>query len=89
MTFLSITARLSIERVFIAFGHSAASALIFGGVDPASVAKYLGHTSPQTTEKVYAHALEESRSRNSSIIGDFMFSNKPAPRREDKKEDVG
>lgn len=69
--------------------HSAASALIFGGVDPASVAKYLGHTSPQTTEKVYAHALEESRARNSSIIGDFMFRNKPAPRREDKKEDVG
>ncbi len=69
--------------------HSAASALIFGGVDPASVAKYLGHTSPQTTEKVYAHALEESRARNSSIIGEFMFKNKPAPRREDKKEDVG
>lgn len=69
--------------------HSAASALIFGGVDPASVAKYLGHTSPQTTEKVYAHALEESRSRNSNIIGDFMFRHKPAPRKEDKKEDVG
>lgn len=69
--------------------HSAASALIFGGVDPASVAKYLGHTSPQTTEKVYAHALEESRSRNSNIIGDFMFKHKPAPRKEDKKEDVG
>lgn len=69
--------------------HSAASALIFGGVDPASVAKYLGHTSPQTTEKVYAHALEESRSRNSNIIGDFMFKHKPDPRKDDKKEDVG
>lgn len=69
--------------------HSTASALIFGGVDPASVAKYLGHTSPQTTEKVYAHALEESRSRNSNIIGDFMFKHKPVSDGTDKKEDVG
>lgn len=68
--------------------HSAASALIFGGVDPASVAKYLGNASPQTTEKVYAHALEESRARNSNIISEFMFKNKPAPRKQDK-EDVG
>lgn len=64
-----------------ALRHSAASALIFGGVDPASVAKYLGHTSPQTTEKVYAHALEESRNRNAEVIGSFMFgrrkNNKP------------
>lgn len=60
-----------------ALRHSAASALIFGGVDPASVAKYLGHTSPQTTEKVYAHALEESRNRNADIIGSFMFRNSP------------
>lgn len=43
----------------------------------------------RNTEKVYAHALEESRSRNSNIIGDFMFKHKPAPRKEDKKEDVG
>ena len=71
-----------------ALRHSAASALIFGGADPASVAKYLGHTSPQTTEKVYAHALEESRSRNANIIGDFMFKNKPAPPKHDN-EDVG
>ncbi len=86
--FLSIIARLFLKRVFIVFGHSAASALIFGGADPASVAKYLGHTSPQTTEKVYAHALEESRSRSSAIISSFMFKNKPAPQRQDK-EDVG
>lgn len=59
-----------------ALRHSAASALIFGGVDPASVAKYLGHTSPQTTEKVYAHALEESRNRNAEVIGSFMFGRK-------------
>lgn len=71
-----------------ALRHSAASALIFGGADPASVAKYLGHTSPQTTEKVYAHALEESRSRSSAIISSFMFKNKPAPQKQDK-EDVG
>lgn len=61
-----------------ALRHSAASVLIFGGVDPASVAKYLGHTSLQTTEKVYAHALEESRSRNAEIIGSVMFGSRSA-----------
>ena len=58
-------------------------------VSPEELTKlYLSMTTEQR-EKVYAHALEESRSRNSSIIGDFMFRNKPAPCREDKKEDVG
>ncbi len=70
-----------------ALRHSAASALIYGGVDPASIAKYLGHTSPQTTEKVYAHALEESRNRNAEIIGSFMFGGKSD--KEAKKEQIG
>lgn len=70
-----------------ALRHSAASALIFGGMDPASIAKYLGHTSPQTTEKVYAHALEESRNRNAEIIGSFMFGGKSD--KTAKKEQIG
>ncbi|MDE6746508.1 MAG: hypothetical protein K2J72_07700, partial [Oscillospiraceae bacterium] len=44
LTFLSITARLSIERVFIAFGHMHASLLINAGVDVATVSADLGHT---------------------------------------------
>lgn len=51
-----------------AFRHSAASALIFSGVDTVSVAGTLGHASPTTTEKIYAHFFEAAEKRNGEIL---------------------
>lgn len=68
MTFLSITARLSIERVFIAFGHAHASILINAGVDVATVSADLGHSTPTTTLGKYTHEFQEARARTSNII---------------------
>ena len=61
MTFLSITARLSIERVFMAFGHMHASLLINAGVDVATVSADLGHTNSSTTVIIsYGHTNQSS-----------------------------
>lgn len=50
------------------FRHSAASALIFNGIDPVSVAGTLGHASPTTTTKIYSHFFEAAEERNGEII---------------------
>lgn len=64
------------------FRHSAASTLIFAGVDVVSVAGYLGHSSPVTTQSIYSHALQEAQSRNAAAIGAVMFK-KIEPHSED------
>lgn len=77
MTFLSITARLSIERVFIAFGHAHASILIQSGVDVATVSADLGHTNSGTTLGIYTHEFQEAQARTSNIIANALdFSKK-------------
>lgn len=58
------------------FRHSAASTLIFAGVDVVSVAGYLGHSSPATTQNIYSHALQEAQNRNAEAIGSVMFHKK-------------
>ena len=58
------------------FRHSAASTLIYAGVDVVSVAGYLGHATPTTTQNIYSHVLQESQNRNAEIIGAAMFSKK-------------
>lgn len=50
------------------FRHSAASALIFNGADTVSVAGTLGHASPTTTEKIYAHFFEAAEKKNEEIL---------------------
>lgn len=57
-----------------AFRHTAASFLIFNGVDTVSVSGYLGHASPTTTETIYAHILADARSRNAEVIGAVLDS---------------
>lgn len=62
------------------FRHSAASTLIYAGVDVVSVAGYLGHATPTTTQNIYSHVLQEAQNRNAEIIGSTMFSKKkPLP----------
>lgn len=56
-----------------AFRHSAASILITNGVDVVTVAAMLGHADPGTTERVYAHALEESRTRAAECLADAIY----------------
>ena len=80
MTFLSITARLSIERVFIAFGHLHASLLINAGVDVATVSADLGHSTPTTTLGKYTHEFQEAQARTSNIIENTLcFAEKKQP----------
>ena len=67
--------------------HSAASTLIFSGLDVVSVAGYLGHTSPTTTEKIYSHALQEAQNRASAAMGVMMFQRKTPPSDTDDSED--
>ncbi|MBR3556842.1 MAG: hypothetical protein IKN89_13110 [Oscillospiraceae bacterium] len=40
--------------------HSAASALIFGGLDVTSTAKKLRHSRTSTTMDVYAHLIQDA-----------------------------
>lgn len=58
------------------FRHSAASTLIYAGVDVVSVAGYLGHATPTTTQNIYSHILQEAQNRNAAIIGSAMFQKK-------------
>ena len=51
-----------------AFRHSMASVLIFNKADIVSVAHRLGHSSPTTTEKIYAHLIDEAEDRNLEIV---------------------
>lgn len=67
--------------------HSAASTLIFSGLDVVSVAVYLGHTSPTTTEKIYSHALQEAQNRASEAMGIVMFQRKMPPSDNDDSKD--
>lgn len=71
------------------FRHSAASTLIYAGVDVVSVAGYLGHATPTTTQNIYSHILQEAQTRNADIIGSAMFAKKPLSNDEDGSgEDV-
>ena len=51
-----------------AFRHSMASVLIYNKVDVVSVANRLGHASPTTTERIYAHLIDEAEDRNLAVI---------------------
>ena len=63
-----ITARLFIERVFIAFGHLHASLLINAGVDVVAVSGDMGHSCVGTTSNIYCHMFQEARAKNSEVI---------------------
>lgn len=50
-----------------AFRHTSASTMIANNVDIVSVAGELGHASPVTTTKIYAHQIAEAKARASNV----------------------
>ncbi len=70
---MSITARLSIECVFIAFGHTLASVLCLNGVDMTTISKWLGHKNVTTTMNIYEHILENGREQVVNCVSDVIF----------------
>lgn len=59
-----------------AFRHSAASLLYFAGMDIISISGYLGHSSPSTTQNLYAHVMAEAQSRIAAAMGDIIVTSK-------------
>lgn len=55
------------------FRHTAASILLSEGVDVLTVAKMLGHAKPTTTLQVYAHEIEEARTRTADCISETIL----------------
>jgi integrase len=52
--------------------HTHASALIRGAVDITNVAARLGHTSPQTTLRTYAHVFETADHTVSAVVENIL-----------------
>ena len=48
--------------------HTHASLLLFAGVSIASVARRLGHTSMNTTQKTYLHIIQELENRDGDLV---------------------
>lgn len=61
--------RLNIPVITIhGLRHTHASLLLFGGVSIASVAKRLGHSSMNTTEKTYLHIIQELENKDVDLV---------------------
>lgn len=56
-----------------AFRHTAASMLLYAGMDVVSVASRLGHAQVSTTTDVYAHVLAEADVKSADILSDIYF----------------
>lgn len=56
-----------------ALRHSAASLLIGNNVDIVTVSKQLGHKDVTTTENIYAHLLEQNRTKAPETIADVVL----------------
>lgn len=56
-----------------AFRHTAASMLLYAGMDVVSVASRLGHSQVSTTTDVYAHVLAEADVKSADILSDIYF----------------
>lgn len=48
--------------------HTHASLLLYGGVSAASVSKRLGHSSINTTEKIYLHVIKELENQDTDLV---------------------
>lgn len=48
--------------------HTHASLLLFAGVSIASVAKRLGHSSMNTTERTYLHIIQELENKDIDLV---------------------
>lgn len=58
------------------FRHTAASVLIANGIDVVTVAKMLGHSQVSTTDNIYAHIIEEERTKASECLADVILRRK-------------
>lgn len=56
--------------------HTQASVLINQNVDIVTISKRLGHSNPTTTQKIYAHMIENSDESASEVVSDFFYDNK-------------
>lgn len=61
-----------------AFRHTAASIMISSGIDVVTVSKMLGHSTPATTENIYAHGIEEARQNAAGCISGAILGKKQA-----------
>ena len=71
---LSNTLRKTAEKLNIyctphILRHSYASLLIQGGVDPKTVQKLLGHSTPRTVMEIYAHSSDEAKRKAINVLG--------------------
>ena len=57
------------------FRHTAATLLLYSGVDIATVAKRLGHSQVSTTLDVYSHVLEKADRESADILGAIITGN--------------
>ncbi len=58
------------------FRHTAATLLLYNGVDVATVAKRLGHSQVSTTLDVYSHVLEKADRESADILGSVIHAEK-------------
>lgn len=61
-----------------ALRHTVASVMIENGIDVVTVAGQLGHADASTTERIYAHELELSRTKASDCIAGVLLRKKQA-----------
>jgi integrase len=66
---IATKARLSSTRLHD-LRHTAATTMLLAGVDVATTAGVLGHSTPTTTLGVYAHVLSESKRKATDRLGD-------------------
>lgn len=60
------------------FRHTAASIMISSGVDVVTVSQMLGHATPITTERIYAHGIEEAKQNAAGCIAGAILGRKQA-----------
>ena len=74
-----------------AFRHTAASVLYFAGMDIVSISNHLGHASPSTTQNIYSHMIQESKSRAADAMGQLILKSteKPSEDKPQKKHTAG
>ena len=74
-----------------AFRHTAASVLYFAGMDIVSISNHLGHASPSTTQNIYSHMIQESKSRAADAMGQLILKSteKPSEDKPRKKHTAG
>lgn len=71
------------------FRHSAASLLVYGGADLASVAHRLGHAQLSTTLDIYSHAITEADKQNADILSGVVKKAANARKKQQSCKKVG